>query len=103
MRICTHRVLRTCTPLEVERTPTTCFVGSGKGVVVWTMLIDLMGAALRSKSQGNPCFCIVQLAVGCQIQLSDAFIRGCSGLQKYRWVCGGPECNFVYTLSEEIW
>jgi len=47
-------------------------VGSSKGVVVWTMLIDLVGAALRPKSQGNPCFCIVQLAVGYQIQLSGA-------------------------------
>jgi len=47
-------------------------VGSSKGVVVWTMLIDLVGAALRPKSQGNPCFCIVQLAVDYQIQLSGA-------------------------------
>lgn len=46
-------------------------MGSSKGVVVWTMLIDLVGAALRPKSQGNPCFCIVQLAVVYQIQLSS--------------------------------
>jgi hypothetical protein len=36
------------------------------------MLIDRVGAALRPKSQGNPCFCIAQHAVGYQIQLSGA-------------------------------
>jgi hypothetical protein len=49
-------------------------VGSSKGVVVWTRLIDLVGAALIPKSQGNPCVCIAQLTVGYQIlvQLNGA-------------------------------
>lgn len=57
MRICTHHVWRMCVGhLRWSECQQPAYLRPSKGVVVWAMLIDLVGVALRLKSQGNQCF-----------------------------------------------